>query len=37
MFNGEALAFALYFIVIVSVGIYFFFKERSNDTQENFF
>ena len=37
MFNGEVLAFALYFIVIVSVGIYFFFKERSNDTQENFF
>ncbi len=37
MFNGEVLAFALYFIVIVSVGIYFFFKERSNATQENFF
>lgn len=35
--NGEIFAFALYFIIIVSVGIYFFFKERSNDTEENYF
>ncbi|MDO4746208.1 MAG: sodium/proline symporter [Bacillota bacterium] len=35
--NGEVLAFVLYFIIIVSVGIYFFFKERSNDSQANFF
>ena len=37
MFNGEVLAFALYFILIVAVGIYFFFKERSNENQENYF
>ena len=35
--NGEIFAFALYFIIIVSVGISFFFKERSNDTEENYF
>ena len=35
--NGEVLAFALYFIIIVSVGIYFFFKERSNETEEGYF
>jgi len=35
--NGEVLAFVLYFIIIVCVGIYFFFKERSNATQANFF
>ena len=37
MFNGEVLAFALYFILIVAVGIYFFFKERNVDNQENYF
>ncbi len=37
MFNGEVLAFAIYFIIIVSVGIYFFIKERSNDSEENYF
>ncbi len=35
--NGEIFAFALYFIIIVSVGIYFFFRERSNDSQANYF
>lgn len=35
--NGEVIAFALYFIIIVSVGIYFFIKERNYDTEENFF
>ncbi len=35
--NGEVLAFVLYFIIIVCVGIYFFFRERSNATQANFF
>ena len=37
MINGEILAFILYFVAIVSVGIYFFFKERSDATQANFF
>jgi len=35
--NGEIFAFALYFIIIVSVGVFFFFKERSNDTESNYF
>lgn len=35
--NGEILAFALYFVAIVGVGIYFFFKERREETQANFF
>lgn len=35
--NGEVIAFILYFILIVSVGIYFFFKERQDATQKNFF
>ena len=37
MINGEILAFILYFVAIVSVGIYFFFKERSDATKANFF
>lgn len=35
--NGEILAFALYFVAIVGIGIYFFFKERKEATQANFF
>lgn len=35
--NGEVLAFALYFIMLIVVGIYFFFKERKEETQANFF
>lgn len=35
--NGEILAFILYFLAIVGVGIYFFFKEKNNATQANFF
>ena len=37
MINGEVLAFALYFVAIVFVGIFFFFKERKEATQANFF
>ena len=37
MFNGEVLAFALYFVAIIFVGIFFFFMERKNDSEENFF
>lgn len=37
MINGEVLAFALYFVAIVFVGIFFFFKERKDATQANFF
>lgn len=35
--NGEILAFALYFVLIVGVGIYFFFKEKHDESQENYF
>ena len=28
MINGEVLAFALYFVLIVGIGIYFFLKDR---------
>ena len=35
--NGEVLAFALYFILLIVVGIYFFFKERKEETQANYF
>lgn len=35
--NGEIIAFILYFVLIVCVGIYFFFKERQDATQKNFF
>ena len=34
--NGELLAFALYFGILVGAGIFFFFKEK-NATQENYF
>ena len=35
--NGEVLAFALYFAILVGMGVYFFFKERKDDTQANYF
>ncbi len=35
--NGEVLAFVLYFAILIIVGIYFFFKERKEATQANFF
>ena len=37
MINGEILAFILYFVAIVFVGIFFYFKERKDATQANFF
>ena len=35
--NGETLAFALYFAILIGMGIFFFFRERRDDTQANFF
>lgn len=35
--NGEVLAFAMYFAMIIGIGIFFFFKERKEDGEENFF
>ena len=35
--NGEILAFIVYFVAIVGVGIYFFFKEKGEASQANFF
>lgn len=35
--NGEILAFVLYFIILVGMGLYFFFKERNHDSQANYF
>lgn len=35
--NGEILAFALYFATLVGMGVYFFFKERKESTQSNYF
>lgn len=35
--NGEILAFVLYFVLIIGVGIYFFFKERQDESQANYF
>lgn len=35
--NGEVLAFALYFVALIAVGVIFFFKERKEGTQANYF
>ena len=35
--NGEVVAFALYFLILILVGVYFFFKERKEETQANYF
>lgn len=37
MLNGEILAFALYFFVLIFMGIFFFFKEKKDETQANYF
>ena len=37
MFNGEILAFILYFIVIVGIGVYFFVKDRNTNGEKEFF
>ena len=35
--NGQLIAFALYFGVLVGAGVFFFFKERKEANQENYF
>ena len=35
--NGEILAFGLYFVMIVGVGIYFFMKDRKTGGEQNYF
>ncbi len=37
MFNAEILAFILYFIVIVGIGVYFFVKDRNTNGEKEFF
>lgn len=37
MFNAEILAFILYFIVIVGIGVYFFAKDRKTNGEKEFF
>ena len=37
MFNAEVLAFILYFIVIVGIGVYFFVKDRETNGEKEFF
>ena len=37
MFNAEVLAFILYFIVIVGIGVYFFVKDRKTNGEKEFF
>lgn len=37
MFNGEVLAFALYFVAIVGIGVYFFLKDRHSNGEKEFF
>ena len=37
MFNEEILAFILYFIVIVGIGVYFFMKDRETNGEKEFF
>ncbi len=35
--NGEFLAFVMYFGVLVGAGVFFFFKEKNEATQQNYF
>ena len=35
--NGEIFAFVLYFGILIGMGVYFFFRERKDDTQANYF
>ncbi len=37
MINGEVLAFALYFVLIVGIGVYFFLKDRKSNDEKEFF
>ncbi len=35
--NGELLAFALYFGILIGAGVFFFFKEKNDANQQNYF
>lgn len=35
--NGEILAFALYFVMIIGIGIYFFVKGKESDNEKDYF
>ncbi|MBR6528588.1 MAG: sodium/proline symporter [Firmicutes bacterium] len=37
MLNGEVFAFALYFVLIVGIGVYFFLKDRHSNDEKEFF
>ena len=37
MFNGEVLAFGLYFVLIIGVGFYFFLKDRHSSDEKDYF
>lgn len=37
MFNAEILAFVLYFVAVLGIGIYFFFDGRKNESAEQYF
>ena len=37
MFNAEILAFILYFVLIVGIGVYFFMKDRNTNGEKEFF
>ncbi len=37
MFNGEILAFILYFVMIIGVGFYFFMKDRNHNGEQEYF
>lgn len=37
MFNGEVIAFALYFLMIIGVGVFFFLKDRHSSDEKDFF
>jgi len=37
MFNGEVIAFILYFVLIVGIGFYFFLKDRNKNGEKEYF
>ena len=37
MFNGEVIAFGLYFVMIIGVGFYFFLKDRKHGDSDDYF
>ena len=37
MINGEVLAFALYFVAIVGIGVFFFLKDINNNGEKEYF